>query len=176
MKKGADYSMTHEEKQARIEQTLFGDSLSPEAMERELRLFKEFRDHLILSLGEEKGAEVFREFIFNRTESAWKETAALCIDDNSLEGFVKLFWGPLKQSLQYEEAWDGDEQVQFKVTRCTVCEACKKAGLTDIGYHVYCMTDPAVVSGINPEIQFKRTHTLMQGDDYCDHCYRCPKK
>ena len=165
--------MTKEEKQAMIEKTLFGDSLSAEAMERELRLFQEFRDHLIRSLGEEQGAKVFADFIFHRTEQGWKETAALCIDDNSLQSFVGFFWGPLKQSLEYEESWDGENAVQFKVTRCTVCEACKKAGLTDIGYHVYCMTDPAVVSGINPEIEFSRTHTLMQGDDYCDHCYMC---
>ena len=31
--------MTPEEKKARIEKTLFGDSLSADAMERELRLF-----------------------------------------------------------------------------------------------------------------------------------------
>ena len=167
--------MTPEEKKAKIEKTLFGDSLSADAMERELLLFKEFRDHLIATLGAEEGAEVFRKFIFNRTEAGWKETAADCIDDNSLKGFVSLFWGPLKQSLEYEEEWLDEETVKFKVTKCTVCEACKKAGLTDIGYHVYCMTDPAVVSGINPEIEFSRTHTLMQGDDYCDHCYSCKK-
>ena len=168
--------LTPEEKKARIEKTLFGDSLSADAMERELRLFKEFRDHLVETMGEEKGGKVFEEFIFNRTERGWKETAEECIDDNSLKGFVELFWGPLKKSLEYEECWDGEGKVTFKVTRCTVCEACKKAGLTDIGYHVYCMTDPAVVSGINPELKFERTHTLMQGDAYCDHCYIDPKK
>ena len=168
--------MTPEEKKTRIEKTLFGDSLSADAMERELRLFQEFRNHLIETLGEEKGSQVFAEFIFNRTERGWKETAELCIDDNSLKGFVDLFWGPLKKSLNYEEEWVSEDRVEFKVTRCTVCEACKKAGLTDIGYHVYCMTDPAVVSGINPEIKFERTHTLMKGDAYCDHCYSYPKE
>ena len=168
--------LTPEEKQAKIEKTLFGDSLSADAMERELRLFQEMRDHLILTLGEEKGSKVFEEFIFNRTANGWRETREECIDDNSLKGFVELFWGPLKKSLKYEEEWEGEEKVKFKVTYCTVCEACKKAGLTDIGYHVYCMTDPAVVAGINPEIQFERSHSLMLGDDYCDHCYSCPKK
>ena len=165
--------MIAEEKKARIEKTLFGDSLSADAMERELRLFQEFRNHLIEDLGEEKGAEVFANFIGNRTERGWRETVEACIDDVSLKSFVEFFWGPLKQSLKYEESWEGDNMVQFKVTHCTVCEACKKAGLTDIGYHVYCMTDPAVIKGINPGIQFERTHTLMQGDDYCDHCYYC---
>lgn len=169
--------MTPEEKQARIEQTIFGDSLSADAMERELRLFKEFRDHLILTLGEEQGAAVFASFIFNRTEQGWRETTELCIDDTSLQGFVNLFWGPMHKSLKFDEHWEGEDKVSFKVKHCTVCEACKKAGLTDIGYHVYCMTDPAVVSGINPDIKFSRTHTLMQGDDYCDHCYHyCPKE
>ena len=120
-------------------------------MERELRLFQEFRNHLIEDLGEKKGAEVFANFIGNRTERGWRETVEACVDDVSLKSFVDFFWGPLKQSLKYEESWDGDNKVQFKVTHCTVCEACKKAGLTDIGYHVYCMTDPAVIKGINPE-------------------------
>ena len=119
--------MTPEEKQARIEKTLFGDSLSPEAMERELRLFQEFRNHLIETLGEEKGSEVFAEFIFNRTERGWREITELCVEDNSLKGFVELFWGPLKKSLQYEECWKSEDEVEFKVTYCTVCEACKKA-------------------------------------------------
>ncbi len=163
--------MTKEEKQARIEKTLFGDSLSPADMERELKLFKEIRKYLISTLGEEKGSKLFADFIFNRTERSWRETAELCIDDNSLQGFVKIFWGPLKQSLIYEEEWENENKVSFKVKRCTVCEACKKVGLTDIGYHVYCMTDPAVVRGINPDIKFERSHTLMQGDEYCDHCY-----
>ena len=163
--------MTQEEKQARIEKTLFGDSLSPADMERELRLFKEIREYLISSLGEETGSKIFADFISNRTESSWRETAELCIDDNSLQGFVNIFWGPLKQSLEYEEQWENENKVCFKVKHCTVCEACKKAGLTDIGYHVYCMTDPAVVRGINPDIKFDRSHTLMQGDEYCDHCY-----
>jgi len=163
--------MTQEEKQERIEKTLFGDSLSASDMERELRLFKEIREHLILSLGEEQGSKVFADFISNRTEKGWRETTRLCVDDTSLQGFVKMFWGPLKKSLKYEEEWDGNDKVRFKVTYCTVCEACKKAGLTDIGYHVYCMTDPAVIRGINPDIKFERTHTLMQGDEYCDHCY-----
>jgi len=164
--------MTPEEKQARIEKTLFGDSLSPTDMERELKLFREFREHLIATLGEERGSKVFEDFISNRTEKAWRETTELCVDDNSLKGFVKLFWGPLKKSLKYEEEWEGENKVKFKVTYCTVCEACKKAGLTDIGYHVYCMTDPAVIRGINPDIKFERHHALMQGDDYCDHCYQ----
>ena len=168
--------LTAEEKQAMIEKTLFGDSLSADAMERELRLFKEFRDHLISSLGEQVGGKVFHDFIFNRTSNAWKETVKLCVEDTSLENFVNFFWGPLKKSLKYDEIWDGDEKVTFKVTHCTVYEACKKAGLTDIGYHVYCMTDPAVVDGINPDINFQRTHTLMQGDGYCDNCYICKCK
>lgn len=168
--------MTKEEKQAMIEHTLFGDSLSSEAMERELRLFQEIRDYMIRKLGEEEGSQLFADFIGSRTEEGWKETTRLCVDDTSLQGFVKMFWGPLKKSLEYEEKWEGDKKVQFKVTHCTVCEQCKKAGLTDIGYHVYCMTDPAVIRGINPEIGFERHHTMMQGDEYCDHCYYYPDK
>ena len=92
--------MTAEEKKARIEKTLFGDSLRADAMERELRLFQEFRNHLIEDLGEEKGAEVFANFIGNRTERGWRETVEACIDDVSLKSFVDFFWGPLKQSLE----------------------------------------------------------------------------
>lgn len=169
--------MTPEEKQARIEKTIFGDSLSAEAMEKELLLFQEFRNHLIDSLGEEKGAALFESFIFNRTEKGWRETTELCIEDTSLKNFVNLFWGPMDRSLKYERHWEDENNVSFKVTYCTVCEACKKAGLTDIGYHVFCMTDPAVVSGFNPDIKFERTQTLMQGAPYCDHCYHyCNKE
>ena len=126
-----------------------------------------------------EGAASARKSVCPRADCETKRTEFMSVTlkevqtKKDLKSFVEFFWGPLKQSLKYEESWDGDNKVQFKVTHCTVCEACKKAGLTDIGYHVYCMTDPAVIKGINPEIQFERTHTLMQGDDYCDHCYMC---
>ena len=84
--------MTPEEKKARIEKTLFGDSLSAEAMEHELRLFQEFRNHLIEMEGEEKGAQLFADFIGNRTERGWRETVEACIDDVSLKSFVDFFW------------------------------------------------------------------------------------
>ena len=42
---------------------------------------------------------------------------------------------------------------------------------TDWLYHHTCSADEAMVSGFNPKIGFRRTKTLMQGDDYCDHYY-----
>ena len=38
-------------------------------------------------------------------------------------------------------------------------------------YLYMCLSDYSIIEGYNPDIGFKRSKTIMQGDDYCDHCY-----
>ena len=41
----------------------------------------------------------------------------------------------------------------------------------DLMYQHTCSVDECIATTFNPQIGFRRTKTLMQGDEYCDHFY-----
>ena len=76
----------------------------------------------------------------------------------------------LDEGIEYE-VQDTDEGSQFKVTRCPLAEMARELGAADWGYICFCADDPPMVAGFNPNMGFRRTKTLMHGDDCCDHFY-----
>ncbi len=52
-----------------------------------------------------------------------------------------------------------------------VARAC---GSGEIFYHLVCINDPVSIRGFNPRIGFRRTSTLAEGMDRCDHTYILP--
>lgn len=98
-----------------------------------------------------------------------------------IDAFVDVLWNQmcLPDGLEFERA---DDPVTGTVRmRCTYCPwhaVAAAAGATDVGYALFCATDPFMVAGFNEaaepgarRIVFSRTRTLMQGDAYCDHTY-----
>ncbi len=168
--------LTEQEKQQIMEKTYTRHGKSDEMLVHTMNLMREFRNELISRFGEKEGSEIFADFIRHRTARTWKETADLCMDGKTLKDFVRFFWEPLRGGLDYEETWQGEDAVQFRVTRCATAERMKRLGIADIGYHVVCMADYAVLDEIDPEIRFSRTKTLLAGDDCCNHCYVRVKK
>lgn len=69
-----------------------------------------------------------------------------------------------------------DEITQLFVTKCPFVDMAKDLGMEEWGYQFYCMSDYAIVEGFNPDIEFTRTKTLMQGHECCDHAYRMREK
>jgi hypothetical protein len=65
-----------------------------------------------------------------------------------------------------------DEALEFDVTRCQFAEMYRRLGLAELGPILSCNRDGAMIEGFNPEIQFQRTQTLMQGASHCDFRYR----
>jgi len=93
---------------------------------------------------------------------------------NDIQGLMNFLWEPLRRE-GFEFTYRQDERgYQMKVTRCPVAEIAKALQLEKWGFIFHCGGDELICEGYNPEIAFKRTKTLMEGDDYCDHsyCYR----
>jgi predicted ArsR family transcriptional regulator len=91
--------------------------------------------------------------------------------DNSIEALIKLLWEPLREhGFEYtqEEAEIG---FQMNCTKCPHYELAKRHGITEQMFYMVCEGDHFIAEGFNPNIGFKRTKTLMQGDDCCDHFY-----
>lgn len=60
----------------------------------------------------------------------------------------------------------------FDVTQCKYAAFYREMGLTDIGQHIHCRRDYAMIEGFNPDIELTRTQTLMSGASCCDFRYR----
>ncbi len=95
--------------------------------------------------------------------------------NDSMETLIELIWGPLdKTEFEFSSEKQG-RSIQFRVTRCAVCEAAKKLD-ADLNarkwlYHLVCLTDGPSAEGFSQKIRFERTQTLMQGHPCCDHRY-----
>ncbi len=61
--------------------------------------------------------------------------------------------------------------LKFDVTRCKYAEMYERLGMKELGNLLSCYRDFAFLDGFDPDIELKRTKTLMEGDDLCDFCY-----
>lgn len=56
-------------------------------------------------------------------------------------------------------------------TECIIAKTFKDLDATDLGYIMCCHTDFAAARAYHPKIKLRRTKTLMQGDNCCDHTF-----
>ena len=78
-------------------------------------------------------------------------------------------------ALDVEIVETGETRAAVNVTRCKYAEMYKEHGLEDFGFLLGCGRDFALMEGFNPDIDFKRTQTIMQGADYCDFRFEVKK-
>lgn len=128
---------------------------------------------LLNSLKGRFGPEVINvvaRVVAERTQQEWSELARSS-ENNTIDDLIQLLWEPLR-AIGYEFAIDhrGDG-VQIRCTVCPVYNMARELGVVEWGYHFHCAKDPQIVEGFNPKIGFRRTKTLMEGYDCCDHFY-----
>jgi hypothetical protein len=75
-------------------------------------------------------------------------------------------------ALELELLRDDADALEFNVTRCRYAEMYRRLGLADLGPILSCGRDAAMIDGFNPQIEFRRTQTLMEGAPHCDFRYR----
>jgi predicted ArsR family transcriptional regulator len=127
-----------------------------------LNAFKKRYGSEVFQIIEQANGEASREAYKKNADSS---------NERSIEDLVTLIWEPLrKQGLEFsmEQTING---LQMKCTKCPVADLYRQAGGTDWGYHLYCAADKHIVEAFNPNIGFRRSKTLMEGHDCCDHFY-----
>jgi len=67
---------------------------------------------------------------------------------------------------------DDDVVRDYNVTRCSYAEFFKALGEPELGRFLLCDLDHDVAEVGAPDVEFKRTQTIMQGAPYCDFRYR----
>jgi len=130
----------------------------------EARIMKIMKEHF----GEE-AYRIYMETIGDGVRNHWNKLA-LEAGDNSIKAFLERQWQPSGENCEYimEET---DSGYQFNVTKCRWVEKAKTLDITEHMFYMVCEFDSISAEGFNPNIGFKRTKTLMQGDDCCDHFY-----
>ncbi len=110
-------------------------------------------------------------FVKEDMMKTWKSIANNA-QDKSMDTLVKILWETMCRGAGFEfEVEKSDNGIQIKCSYCPYVDLAKKAGSLKMGYRVYCASDDYIVAGFNDKIGFKRTKTLMEGHDCCDHFY-----
>lgn len=90
---------------------------------------------------------------------------------NQIEDLIRLLWEPLRAEGLVYEVEEREKGIQMRCIKCPACNTARELGTTTWAYHLICANDAYIVEGFNPRIGFRRTKTLMEGFDCCDHFY-----
>lgn len=134
---------------------------------------------LIEALGERFGldevVEVVRETII---AIATEQGAALAsqMGGDSLPFFAEsLSAWTQDNALEISVLDASNDAFDFNVTRCRYAELYRALGVPELGAAFSCNRDAALIAGFNPDVEFSRTQTIMQGAPFCDFRYRLRK-
>lgn len=131
---------------------------------------------LIEALGEEFGrervVEVVRETII-RIAQEQGATLAESMGSDGLEAFAEStrFWTQ-DNALEIEVLEKSATAYDFNVTRCRYAELYRALGVPELGAVFSCNRDGSLIEGFNPDVEFTRTQTIMEGAPFCDFRYR----
>jgi hypothetical protein len=109
------------------------------------------------------------EIIAEETKAAW-ESVAEEREDNGVQGIIDTLWESFRNVGGEFTIERTENSAQVHCTRCPMADTYHKIGKPEYGLIFHCSTDPHIVAGFNPDMEFKRTKTLMM-DDCCDHYY-----
>ena len=114
--------------------------------------------------------EVIETVVAENTRRDWVEIARR-ETSHTIDDLTRLLWEPGR-----ERGWEftmktQENGVQMHCTYCPFAELGEKINGTKWLYHFVCRGDPYIVEGFNPNMEFRRAQTLMEGHECCDHFY-----
>lgn len=87
---------------------------------------------------------------------------------NDIQTFVRLLEEGCIGSHEWVREINEPNRVRYRFTKCRWAEIFHELGRPDIG-RWFCESDYSICRAFNPKMKLKRTKTLMNGDDFCDH-------
>ncbi len=84
-----------------------------------------------------------------------------------LSEIVKKVWAN-DGAIEIKMIKETDSELFFDVTYCEYAQMYEKMGIKDMGSTLSCIRDFSFLKGFNPQIELKRTQTIMEGAKYCD--------
>ncbi len=75
-------------------------------------------------------------------------------------------------ALELDVVDDSEQTYAFDVIRCRFAEFYKEMGVPELGFLLSCNRDFALSEGISPDLELRRTQTIMEGATCCDFRFR----
>lgn len=140
----------------------------------EAEIIKPIYDVMVREIGLEKAQAIVKEAI---AKAAIDTGAAFAAKEpegkTTIQSFVALQYLWEKDgALEIEVITNHEQCYEYRVTRCQYAEMYHEMGLGEIGALLSCNRDAKFIEGYAPDVQFTRPHTIMNGDGFCDFCYK----
>lgn len=98
------------------------------------------------------------------------------LEQRDLDTIMEVLWDQMEGLAEFTVEEKTPELLRLRVTKCLFADEMRELSAADIGFAFYCSYDYGFCQGLNPEIEFIRTKTLMQGDCCCDHTYELKRR
>ena len=120
-------------------------------------------------IGFEKAIEIAKNVIRQDAVASGKKSAREYFGNTlaELSKIVKEVWAK-DNALTLEMLKENDTTLFFDVTHCEYAQMYVRMGIEDIGFILSCNRDFSFMEGFNPQIELKRTKTIMEGAECCD--------
>jgi hypothetical protein len=127
-------------------------------------------------LGSERAFAIAASVIENLGEKAGKALAEIA-GGNQLEDLDRILpFFSAGGALEFEPPTLEPGRAAINITKCRYAEMYERLGVKELGSLLSCGRDRALFKGFNPEIEFTRTQTIMEGADHCDFCWTARRK
>ena len=120
-------------------------------------------------IGFEKAIEIAKNVIRQDAVASGKKSAQEYPGNTlaELSKIVKEVWAK-DSALTLEMLKENETTLFFDVTHCEYAQMYVRMGIEDIGFILSCNRDFSFMEGFNPQIELKRTKTIMEGAECCD--------
>ena len=88
-----------------------------------------------------------------------------------LSKIVKEVWSN-EDAIEIKMIKETDNELFFDVTYCGYAQMYETMGIKDLGFTLSCVRDFSFLKGFNPQIELRRTQTIMEGAKYCDFRFK----
>ncbi len=123
-------------------------------------------------LGREQALAVLSDAVVRMAQASGREFAAEQGGEKDLAAFAAVLpkWQQ-DDALELEFVERTPDRLAFNVTRCRYAEMYRELGIPQLGTVLSCNRDGEFCRGYNPEIEFSRPHTIMEGASCCNFRY-----
>ena len=143
--------------------------------EIEARLLAPLLVEFTEAFGQEQVYEIVRQVIIRIARQQGAQLAEQ-VGGHSLAHFAASMeaW-KIDDAMQIEVLEQSEEQFSFDVHRCRYAEMYRELGIPKLGALLSCNRDYSLIRGFNPGVRLTRTHTIMEGADFCDFRFVLPE-
>jgi hypothetical protein len=127
-------------------------------------------------LGEERANSIVRQALGGMFRSLGEKWWRARHSDNLGQNMASAFeMYAAEHALEYKVQAQSQDAFELDVTECRYAQFFRELGAPELGFLLVCSSDVHMAEGFGPDIELKRTQTIMQGASHCDFRYRRQK-